>query len=167
MFTGNACICPSCGCGTNRYAAASQTRQMAFSGTLRMACSDPYSSSTDMGLVCTAAVANELWFQPERSSVCGMCLKISLPPGTANPDCQTDAQKIASCPGAGTQPYTSVDQPWAWNAKVYPADTNNPNPYFIAVIIEWFDRYKSVSLQCHRHPLLCPYVQHNCFSTYA
>ena len=94
--------------------------------------------------VLSAAVANELWFKPERASVCGMCLKVSLPPGTASSDCAANSQKIASCPGAGTHPYTSVDQPWAWNATVYPADSKNPYPYFIAVIIEWFDRCVNV-----------------------
>lgn len=100
-----------------------------------------YAAAAGVGPI---AVANELWFKPERASVCGMCLKVSLPPGTASSDCQANSPKIPSCPGAGTHPYTSVDQPWAWNATVYPADSKNPYPYFIAVIIEWFDRNQTL-----------------------
>lgn len=87
-----------------------------------------------------AAVADELWFQPTKSAVCGMCLKISISPGMPSPTCTDSTSQTATCPGSGTSPYTRVNQPWAWNATVYPADANNPLPYFIAVIIEWFDR---------------------------
>jgi hypothetical protein len=89
---------------------------------------------------CPTAVADELWFQPTKSAVCGMCLKISISPGMPSPTCTDSTAQTATCPGSGTTPYTSVNQPWAWNATVYPADANNPLPYFIAVIIEWFDR---------------------------
>ncbi|DBB16324.1 TPA: hypothetical protein ACH3X3_014630 [Trebouxia sp. C0006] len=90
------------------------------------------------------AVADELWFQPTKSAVCGMCLKISISPGTPSPTCTDSTAQTATCPGSGTTPYTSVNQPWAWNATVYPADANNPLPYFIAVIIEWFDRNQTL-----------------------
>ena len=99
-------------------------------------------------MLASAAVSDELWFQPTKGSVCGMCLKISLPAGTASPACTANTSETATCPGLGTHSYSSVSQPWAWNAKIYPADVNNTLPYFIAVIIEWFDRSGTLCQYC-------------------
>lgn len=72
-----------------------------------------------------------------------MCLKVFMPEGNAsNGNCTyNDTPKIADCPGNGSRPYvSSVSQPWAWGAQVYPAEGPGKLSYFIGVVIEWFDR---------------------------
>lgn len=91
---------------------------------------------------CLAAVSNELWFNPSKGAVCGMCLKVYMSEGMPSAACTlTATPSVASCPGAGTHPYAQyVNESWAWDAKIYPARAPINLPYFIGVIIEWFDR---------------------------
>ena len=69
-----------------------------------------------------------------------MCLKVYISQGKY-PECPNkDIETSPDCPGSGTQPYqTSVTQSWAYSAKLT-YDSDMGMHYFIAVIIEWFDR---------------------------
>lgn len=71
-----------------------------------------------------------------------MCLKVYMSEGMPSAACTSETTPtIATCPGSGTHPYqTTVNASWAWGAKVYPAQEPVNLPYFIGVVIEWFDR---------------------------
>ena len=84
-----------------------------------------------------AAVSNELWFYPSKGAVCGMCVKVFMPEGMPSTACNSNTTAtIASCPGMGTHSYSSsIDESWAWGAKIYPAEGPSNLPYFVGVIM--------------------------------
>ena len=74
-----------------------------------------------------------------------MCVanQVYMPYGKiSSPNC-TDPwllNDIADCPGIGSSPYnSSVMKEWAYGAKVT-YDPDMEMSYFVATIIEWFDR---------------------------
>jgi hypothetical protein len=61
--------------------------------------------------------------------------------------------------GLGTNPLrNTVGEPWAYSAKIY-EDPVVGAPYFVAVVVEWFDRYQSSGLDI-TYPIfqVCPSV---------
>lgn len=93
-----------------------------------MACSMPVLESFERAGIAPIGVSNDWWFLPERSATCGMCMKVYM--------------YDESVQGGGTRPYSNtVQEPWAYSAKVYD-DPIVGAPYFIATIVEWFDRYQ-------------------------
>jgi hypothetical protein len=99
-----------------------------------MACSMPVLQSFyDQGIA-PIGVSNDWWFLPERAATCGMCMRVYM----------YDEPSVAG--QAGTRPFRdTVTEPWAYSAKVYD-DPDAGAPYFVAVIVEWFDRYQSSGL---------------------
>ena len=69
--------------------------------------------------------------------------QVYMPNGTTGgSSCPDPSQPglYPGCPGQGTEPYlTSVSQPANYAAKVL-YDSQKQMSYFIAIIIEWFDR---------------------------
>ena len=69
-----------------------------------------------------------------------------MPNGSYSGGSCNDANASPTCPGIGTQPYvTSVSEPLNYGAKVQ-YDSVKQLPYFIAMVIEWLDRYSSLFL---------------------
>ena len=94
-----------------------------------MACSMPVLESFELAGIAPIGVSNDWWFLPERSATCGMCMRVYM-----------------HGDGQGTHPLEStVSEPWAYSAKIYD-DPVAGAPYFIAVVVEWFDRYQSSGL---------------------
>lgn len=99
-----------------------------------MACSMPMADALTAAGVAPIGVSNDWWFSPERSATCGMCMKVYM----------YDTPALGQ--QAGTNPMKStVTEPWAYSANVsYDPDVGAY--YFIAVVVEWFDRYQSSGL---------------------
>ena len=96
-----------------------------------MACSMPVLGFFEQAGIAPIGVSNDWWFNPERSATCGMCMKVYM----------------YDTPASGTQRGTApmkdtVGQPWAYNAKIEYDDAKGAY-YFVAVVVEWFDRYQS------------------------
>lgn len=94
-----------------------------------MACSSNVPRFAHEMHVAPIGVGNDLWFAPETSATCGMCLKVYLPLSSLN---------ISK--GKGSAPYyPNVAQPWAYSANIG-WDDDVKMHYFVAIIVEWFDR---------------------------
>jgi hypothetical protein len=96
-----------------------------------MACSSNVPTFADEMHVAPIGVGNDLWFSPDTSATCGMCLKVYLPLSSSN-------SKVSK--GIGSTPYyPNIAKPWAYNAKIWWDEAMNLH-YFVAIVVEWFDR---------------------------
>ena len=59
----------------------------------------------------------------------------------------SDPNASPDCPGIGNQPYiTSVSEALNYGAKVQ-YDSQKQMPYFVAMVIEWLDRFALLKAQ--------------------
>jgi hypothetical protein len=95
-------------------------------------CANVPDFAKEMG-VAPIGISNDVWFSPETSATCGMCLRVYMP-------LDTNGEQLSASAYMGTTPYyQNVEKNWAYNAKIE-YDDQLEMPYFTAIIVEWFDR---------------------------
>ena len=96
-----------------------------------MACAEPLAEYATANGVAPIGISNDFWFNPETAATCGMCLRVYMD--------TSDNSAILQ----GTKPYyPTVSEEWAYNASII-YDEQVGMYYFVATVVEWFDRWQS------------------------